>query len=123
MKRALAASVAVMALLTECALGPASSPALAGTAAHGGGSGAPGRTAPPTSPRFVREAQRALNDLGYPVGPVDGVVGPRTRQALLRYQEAAVLPMTGRLDSETMVRLDIHQRLFRTGSRPLPDRG
>jgi peptidoglycan hydrolase-like protein with peptidoglycan-binding domain len=124
MKCAIASRVAAMALLTECALGPASVPALAGApAAYGSGSAAPGRTAPASRPRFVREAQRALEDLGYPVGPVDGIVGPRTRSALLRYQEAEGLPITGRLDSETMVRLDIHERLFRAGPRPLPGRG
>jgi peptidoglycan hydrolase-like protein with peptidoglycan-binding domain len=122
MQRVFASSVAVMALLTECALGAASAPALAGAAA-GKGSAAPGRTAPTTKPRFVSDAQRALKDLGYPVGPVDGIVGPRTRSALLRYQEAEGLPMTGRLDSETMVRLDIHERLFRAGPRPLVGRG
>jgi len=116
MKWAIVSRVAVMVLLAECALGSASVPALAGAAAaHGNGSVAPGWTAPATRPRFVRDAQRALEDLGYPVGPVDGIVGARTRSALLRYQEAEGLPMTGRLDSETMVRLDIHERLFRAG--------
>lgn len=70
------------------------------------------REAAPPSPRFVREAQRALRDLGYQPGPLDGVVGPRTKQALVRYQQAERIQVTGRLDSETMVRLDIQERLF-----------
>jgi hypothetical protein len=69
--------------------------------------------AAPPAPRFVREAQRALRDLGYQPGPVDGVVGRRTKQALVKYQQAEQIQVTGRLDSETMVRLDIQQRLFR----------
>lgn len=67
-------------------------------------------TAP--APRYVREAQRALRDLGYQPGPVDGVVGPQTKQALTRYQRSQKIAVTGRLDSETMVRLDIQKRLF-----------
>jgi peptidoglycan hydrolase-like protein with peptidoglycan-binding domain len=131
MRRAIASPVAAMALLTGCTLGPASLPALAGAAtadgagaaaADGNGSAATVPTAPAIRPRFVREAQRALEDLGYAVGPADGIVGPRTRAALLRYQDAEGLPMTGRLDPETMVRLDIHERLFRAGPRP-PGRG
>ncbi|MGH7316075.1 MAG: peptidoglycan-binding domain-containing protein [Candidatus Rokuibacteriota bacterium] len=76
------------------------------------------------APRFVREAQQALRDLGYRPGPVDGVVGPRTKGALAQYQRAEKIQVTGRLDAETMVRLDIHERLFSpplgTASAPGP---
>jgi hypothetical protein len=75
------------------------------------------RTAPrgaPPAPRFVREAQQALRDLGYRPGPIDGVVGPRTREALARYQRSQKIAVTGRLDSETMVRLDIQERVLRS---------
>ncbi len=74
------------------------------------------RAAP--EPRFVRDAQQALRDLGYVPGPIDGRVGPRTRTALQRYQHAEGLPATGRLDAETMVRLDIHQRVLQTSDAP-----
>jgi hypothetical protein len=67
-------------------------------------------------PLFIREAQRALRELGYPPGPIDGVVGRRTRSALVRYQRSERIPVTGYLDAETMVRLDIHERV----SRPAP---
>jgi hypothetical protein len=77
----------------------------------------PSREAAPPAPRFVREAQRALRDLGYQPGPLDGVMGRRTKQALVKYQQAERIQVTGRLDSETMVRLDIQQRLFRTAAR------
>ena len=71
--------------------------------------------------RFVRDAQRALRDLGYDVGPVDGSVGLKTRSALLRFQQSRGLPMTGQLDAESMARLDIYERLFRARARS--DRG
>lgn len=40
--------------------------------------------APETSP--VREAQQQLTDLGYPVGPIDGIEGPQTRRALCAWR-------------------------------------
>jgi putative peptidoglycan binding protein len=68
-------------------------------------------------PRFIREAQRALDELGFHPGPVDGVVGRRTRDALVRYQRSQKIPVTGYLDAETMVRLDIHERVSGPASR------
>jgi len=62
-------------------------------------------------PRFIREAQRTLEDLGYRPGPIDGVVGRRTQSALARYQRSEGIPVTGYLDAETLVRLDIHRRV------------
>jgi hypothetical protein len=82
-------------------------------ASSGSGLARPSREAAPPAPRFVRGAQQALRDLGYQPGPVDGVVGRRTKAALAKYQRAERIQVTGRLDSETMVRLDIQERLFR----------
>jgi hypothetical protein len=73
--------------------------------------------APTPQPRFIREAQRALDELGFRPGPVDGVVGRRTRDALARYQRSQKIPVTGHLDTETMVRLDIHERVSSPASR------
>jgi resuscitation-promoting factor RpfB len=44
--------------------------------------------APPPEPGIspVREAQQLLADLGYPVGPVDGIEGPQTRRALCAWR-------------------------------------
>ena len=70
-----------------------------------------------SQPRFIREAQRALGELGYWPGPIDGVVGRKTQDALARYQRSQKIPVTGRLDAETMVRLDIHERVSRPAAR------
>jgi TPR repeat protein len=53
----------------------------------------------------VRFVQVALSDLGYPVGPIDGQLGPRTRQALSAYQSKAGLASDGRLDTGVLERL------------------
>jgi peptidoglycan hydrolase-like protein with peptidoglycan-binding domain len=68
---------------------------------------------PAQRPLFVREAQRALRDLGYDPGPIDGTCGSRMRAALEKYQLAERLPVTGELDAPTMERLDVYRRLFR----------
>jgi murein L,D-transpeptidase YcbB/YkuD len=99
-------------LSMAAALAGSTVPAPAGAGAKGASSEA---AAP--APRFVREAQRALRDLGYQPGPADGVVGPRTKAALAAYQRSEKIAVTGRLDSETMVRLDIQKRLFQGQAR------
>ena len=68
-------------------------------------------------PRFIREAQRALGELGFRPGPVDGVVGRKTRGALARFQRSQKIPVTGSVDAETMVRLDIHERVSGPAAR------
>src|SRR6266478_9283935 len=70
-----------------------------------------------SEPRFIREAQRTLGELGYRPGPIDGVVGRRTQGALARYQRSEGIPVTGHLDAETLVRLDIHRRVSPAGDR------
>ncbi len=50
----------------------------------------------------IREAQRILAMLGYPIGTVDGLDGTRTREALLAFKEAAKLNRNGELDAATM---------------------
>ena len=76
-------------------------------------SGTPEREVQTQRMPFVREAQRALRDLGYNPGPIDGTVGPQTRSAVEKYQLAEKLSVTGQLDAETLERLDVYKRLFR----------
>jgi phage tail tape-measure protein len=58
----------------------------------------------------VRSVQQALNDKGYNAGPVDGQMGPGTRDALMRFQQAQGLPQTGEPDSSTLSALGVAQR-------------
>lgn len=50
----------------------------------------------------VRQAQEKLRQDGFYHGRIDGVDGPKTRQALRSYQKKNGLPVTARLDQNTM---------------------
>jgi peptidoglycan hydrolase-like protein with peptidoglycan-binding domain len=53
----------------------------------------------------MKAAQTLLNKYGYKAGVADGKMGPRTRQALRRFQKEQGIAVTGNLDPETMNRL------------------
>ena len=53
----------------------------------------------------IGEVQRLLMKKGYLLGPVDNVLGPKTRAAIQNFQKAAELPATGKLDAFTRVAL------------------
>ena len=50
----------------------------------------------------ISEAQKALSQLGYPVGSVDGQMGPQTIRAVSLFQARNGLPVTGVLDADTL---------------------
>ena len=50
----------------------------------------------------VIQAQRALSRLGFPVGLVDGIIGPQTVRAIAVFQKGAGLSETGVLDAATI---------------------
>jgi hypothetical protein len=49
----------------------------------------------------IGQAQERLKAAGFDPGPIDGVVGPRTREAVRRYQASQGLPITGLLNEAT----------------------
>jgi peptidoglycan hydrolase-like protein with peptidoglycan-binding domain len=53
----------------------------------------------------VRFAQQELQEHGYYKGPVDGVLGPQTKQALQRFQRDNNLRVTASLDRATLDKL------------------
>jgi peptidoglycan hydrolase-like protein with peptidoglycan-binding domain len=55
----------------------------------------------------VRQAQQKLKDDGDYTGQVDGKMGPKTAQALKKFQQSNGLPQTGKLDRQTASRLGI----------------
>ncbi len=56
---------------------------------------------------LVREVQAALKDRGYDPGQVDGIMGPLTRDALRKFQEANGLAVDGQLSDETLDKLGV----------------
>lgn len=56
----------------------------------------------PDSGSLVMSAQDRLNRLGYSAGPVDGVFGAQTRDALADFQNDNNLPVSGALDTATV---------------------
>jgi hypothetical protein len=63
----------------------------------------------------IGQAQELLKAAGYDPGPIDGVLGPQTREALRRYQAGQKLPVTGNLDAATRQALLPGERLERGG--------
>jgi len=53
----------------------------------------------------LRTAQAALTYLGLSPGPIDGIIGRKTKDALTAYQKLARIPQTGALDATTESRL------------------
>lgn len=65
--------------------------------------------APPAaaSARLVRNVQGELQAQGVDPGPLDGIWGPRTHQAVREFQEANSLEATGQLNAPTLAALGI----------------
>lgn len=70
----------------------------------------------------VRRAQRLLQYLGYDPGPVDGRVGPRTRNAVIAFQTDRGVAPTGVIDDVLLAQLESTPRLSEdeNAATPLP---
>lgn len=71
-------------------------------------------TAPVTG---VRAVQQRLSELGYDPGPVDGIMGPRTRAAIRAFERDHGLPESGRMSPELASALAAATPVARGGSR------
>ena len=77
---------------------------------------------------IVSSAQRTLSRRGYYRGSIDGTFGPPLEFSLRAYQAKVGLPVTGRLDLETLAALELlpgaKQPVYRPRRRlPPPIRG
>jgi hypothetical protein len=50
----------------------------------------------------IKEAERRLAELGYWTGPIDGIIDPATRSALIAFQQWEGRPVTGRLTMDEL---------------------
>jgi peptidoglycan hydrolase-like protein with peptidoglycan-binding domain len=85
-----------------------SNPATVVPPAEGLFAGTPYQTAPPEVQRdVVASAQRILAGRDLYRGEIDGIFGPGTEFSLRAYQSRVGLPLTGRLDLETLAGLEL----------------
>jgi len=57
----------------------------------------------------IREVQRKLDQMGYPVGESDGVIGSKTETAIRNFQRDKGLNATGELTDDTLAALDFER--------------
>jgi peptidoglycan hydrolase-like protein with peptidoglycan-binding domain len=57
----------------------------------------------------IMRAQQALDQKGFHAGRADGILGPRTKQALSMFQQQQKLQQTGQLDNRTLSALGVSQ--------------
>lgn len=61
----------------------------------------------PQSDQLVKQAQALLNQRGFNVGEPDGLIGPKTKQAIMEFQRNAEIPITGKVDKQLLQALNI----------------
>lgn len=54
---------------------------------------------------LIRMVQLVLEDEGFDPGPIDGILGPKTREAIKKFQMEKELEPTGEIDEQTFDRL------------------
>ena len=67
------------------------------------------KKAPAKGSEEVQKLQEALKAKGQDPGPIDGVMGSKTRAAIKAFQEASGLKATGRLDDPTAEKLGLEK--------------
>ena len=55
----------------------------------------------------MKAIQKALQDKGMDPGPIDGIMGPKTTDALKAFQKDQKLTESGRLDDQTRDKLGV----------------
>lgn len=70
------------------------------------------------SEQEIRRIQTSLARLGFDPGPLDGLIGPRTREAIRAFERAKGLPVNGEASRFLAAQLQLEEHL-RTSSRKL----
>jgi localization factor PodJL len=64
-------------------------------------------TAGPAPDDLTLQVQKTLKQKGYDPGDADGMMGPRTSEAITEFQRDHGLRQTGRIDSSLLQSLDL----------------
>jgi peptidoglycan hydrolase-like protein with peptidoglycan-binding domain len=64
----------------------------------------------------VKQVQQKLSQQGLDVGPVDGKMGPKTRNAVKQFQDQKGIKGNGSLNRQTLAALGVESRSGRSGS-------
>ena len=48
-----------------------------------------------------------LNQRGFNVGEPDGLIGPKTKRAIMEFQKIAGIPITGKVDQKLLQALEL----------------
>lgn len=65
------------------------------------------KKAPAKGSEEIKKLQETLKAKGQDPGPIDGMMGPKTRAAVKAFQEASGLKGTGKLDKQTAEKLGV----------------
>jgi peptidoglycan hydrolase-like protein with peptidoglycan-binding domain len=110
MKRAIAA-IATASLTAIAALPAAAQPAQSNPtgAVQQPSAQSPGEldmdAVPNLTPDGVRQVQQALQKKGFDPGPLDGVRGPQTKEAVRKFQDFYGIKASGEIDNQTLYAL------------------
>lgn len=88
------------------------SPAFAGEQAQAGAQGQSMGSqagAQQASSETIRSVQQSLSEQGYDAGPVDGIMGPKTREALKEFQQAQGLDASGELNEQSLAEMGLER--------------
>ncbi|MGA7486680.1 MAG: peptidoglycan-binding domain-containing protein [Xanthobacteraceae bacterium] len=70
----------------------------------------------------IRQVQDALRKKGFDVGPLDGIFGPRTEEAVRNFQDRYGMKVSGKFDNQTLYALGEAKLAGQPGSEPEPRR-
>jgi hypothetical protein len=68
----------------------------------------------------IRQVQIMLNQKGFNVGEPDGILGTRTRQALIEFQRNQGFQASGQIDQQTVAALGVSATTGRQGNQAQP---
>jgi peptidoglycan hydrolase-like protein with peptidoglycan-binding domain len=91
-----------------------------GSSARGGAQLDGGQGALSLSPDQIRQVQVVLIEKGFSIGEPDGVLGPRTKQALISFQRQQGFAATGQIDSRTVTALGLSNMTEQRGGAAQP---